>query len=323
MAKEIVKYNNNMNKIPLKNFSKNDLNFFFAICSQVKEKGSDLVELSFDKIKELADYKPTANQRFEDDLRRMNEKLAHITTSFETDEEIVTFNLFSTFRILKTKPILKVRVNQDFTWLLNELVKEFTSFELQEYIALEGIYAKALYRLLKQWKTQGKTPKYEVEELKQLLSTPNYEAKILMRDVIKPSVEEIQKSGAFENLWCETVYAKKRGRPVEGYIFHFSADDLQGQITFKDVEEFDQITADMSQKEKAEIVAAANNIVKAKKKGTTNKKKNSFVDSCSHRQASTKEREERYQLLLEKTLLGVKLTNEENAEFEELSAERR
>ena len=51
MAKEIVKYNNNMNKIPLKNFSKNDLNFFFAICSQVKEKGSYLIELSFDRIK--------------------------------------------------------------------------------------------------------------------------------------------------------------------------------------------------------------------------------------------------------------------------------
>lgn len=319
MAKEIVKYNNNMNKIPLKNFSKNDLNFFFAICSQVKEKGSDLIELSFDRIKELADYKPTANQRFEDDLRRMNEKLAHITTSFETDEEIVTFNLFSTFRILKTKPILKVRVNQDFTWLLNELVKEFTSFELQEYIALEGIYSKALYRLLKQWKTQGKTPKYEVAELKELLSTPDYIPKKLMDKVIKPSVEEIKLSGAFENLWCEVVYAKKRGKPVDGYIFHFDKDDLKGQIYFKDVEEFEQIAA-KTKTEKAAVMATANNLLKAKK--STKKQKNLFVEGCSRRKASTDKREERYNALLEKSLLGMELTGSERTEFEELSRER-
>lgn len=45
MAKEIVKYNNKMNKMPLKNFEKNDLNFFYAICSKVKEKSSELIEI--------------------------------------------------------------------------------------------------------------------------------------------------------------------------------------------------------------------------------------------------------------------------------------
>lgn len=321
MAREIIKYNNKMNNIPLKNFEKNDLNFFYAICSKVKNHGSEKLEISFDEIKELTNYNQSKD-RFIADLDRMNGKLMSCSGRFETEDEIVRFNLFSTFRIIKSRKVLKVGVNEDFTWLLNNIAKEFTSFELQEYVSLDGIYAKALYRLLKQWKTQGKTPKYGVTELKELLSTPDYAPKDVMKEVINPAVEEIKSSGAFENLWCEVVYARKRGKPVDGYIFHFSADDLKGQITFKDVEEFDEITKGMSAKEKKAIVATANNIVKAKKKGV-NKKKNSFVDSCSHRQASTKEREERYQLLLEKTLLGVKLTSEENAEFEELSAERR
>lgn len=321
MAKEIIKYNNKMNNIPLKNFEKNDLNFFYAICSKVKNHGSEKLEISFDEIKELTNYSQSRD-RFIADLDRMNGKLMSCSGRFETEDEIVRFNLFSTFRIIKSRKVLKVGVNEDFTWLLNNIAKEFTSFELQEYVSLEGIYAKALYRLLKQWKTQGKTPKYDVQEFKELLSVPNYETRRLMDKIINPAIEEIKDKGAFENLWCEVVYARKRGKPVDGYIFHFSADDLKGQITFKDVEEFDEITKGMSAKEKKAIVATANNIVKAKKKGT-NKKKNSFVDSCSHRQASTKEREERYQLLLEKTLLGVKLTSEENAEFEELSAERR
>lgn len=322
MAKEIVKYSNKMNNIPLKNFEKMDLNFFYAICSKVKNHGSELVEIPLDEIKSLTEYKSTSVERYKEDLLRMNKKLMECKGMYETEDEIVQFNLFSTFTIVKSRKVIKIRVNPDVSWLLNDIAKEFTSFELKEYVSLSGVYSKALYRILKQWKTQGKTPKYGVQELKEMLSTPDYDNKHLKDLVLNPAVDEIKSSGAFANLWCETVYAKKRGKPVDGYIFHFSADDLKGQITFKDIEEFDQITADMSQKEKAEIVAAANNIVKAKKKGT-NKKKNSFVDSCSHRQANTKEREERYQLLLEKTLLGVKLTEKENAEFEELSAERR
>lgn len=34
MAREIIKYNNKMNNIPLKNFEKNDLNFFMRFAQR-------------------------------------------------------------------------------------------------------------------------------------------------------------------------------------------------------------------------------------------------------------------------------------------------
>lgn len=318
MAKEIVKYNNKMNKMPLKNFEKNDLNFFYAICSKVKEKSSELIEIPFENLKEMTGYDQAQN-RLISDLDRMNSKLIQCRGKFEDEDEIVYFNLFSTFRIVKSRKVLKIRVNPDFTWLMNDIVKEFTSFELQEYVALDGIYSKALYRLLKQWKTNGKTPKYSVDELKELLSIPNYETRRFMDKIINPAIEDIKKHKAFENLWCEVVYAKKRGKPVDGYIFHFGKDDLKGQISFKDVEEFDQIAA-KTKTEKAAVMATANNLLKAKK--NTKKQKNSFVEGCSRRKASTDKREERYNALLEKSLLGMELTGSERTEFEELSRER-
>lgn len=321
MSKEIVKYNNKMNSIPLKNFEKIDMNFFYAICSQVKEKGTDLVEIPLDFLKELTDYKSTSSERFREDLMRMNKKLISCNGMYETEEEIVQFNLFSTFRVLKTKPILKVRVNPDMTWFLNNIAKEFTSFELQEYVALEGIYSKALYRLLKQWKTNGRTPKYSVNELKDLLSIPNYETRRFMDKIINPAIEDLKQHKVFENLWCEVVYAKKRGKPVDGYIFHFVNDELKGQVSFKDVEEFDQIMAAMNKKEKAAVLNTANNILKAKK--NPKPKKNNF-NNFTPRHADTKEKEERYNILLEKKLtIGGGLTEEEKKEFEQLSAERR
>lgn len=316
MSKEIVKYSNKMNNIPLKNFEKVDLNFFHAICAKVREKGSELVEIPLDEIKLLTEYKPTSLERFKSDLIRMNEKLRSCHGIYETDDEIVQFNLFSTFTIVKSRKVLKIRVNPDVAWLLNNIAKEFTSFELQEYVALDGIYAKSLYRILKQWKMHVCTKKYSVSEFKELLSTPDYEPKILMRDVIKPAVEEINKSGAFKNLRCEVIHAKKRGRPVEGYIFRFDLEDLSGQISFSDLEEFDEIVDGMTHDEKAALLNAANNIIKSKKR-----KKNAFSENCSRRRAASSNKEKRYQELLERALLGA-LTSDEQEEFERLSAER-
>lgn len=316
MSKEIVKYSNKLNNIPFKNFEKVDLNFFYAICAKVREKGSELIEIPLDEIKVMTEYKSTSVERFKSDLVRMNEKLRSCHGIYETDDEIVQFNLFSTFTIVKSRKVLKIRVNPDVAWLLNNIAKEFTSFELQEYVSLDGIYAKALYRLLKQWKTHGCTKKYGVSELKELLSIPDYETRRFLDKVINPAIEEINKSGAFKNLRCEVIKAKKRGRPVEGYVFRFDLEDLSGQISFSDLEEFDEIVDGMTHDEKAALLNAANNIIKSKKR-----KKNAFSENCSRRRAASSNKEKRYQELLERALLGA-LTSDEQEEFELLSAER-
>lgn len=316
MSKEIVKYSNKLNNIPFKNFEKVDLNFFYAICAKVREKGSELIEIPLDEIKVMTEYKSTSVERFKSDLVRMNEKLRSCHGIYETDDEIVQFNLFSTFTIVKSRKVLKIRVNPDVAWLLNNIAKEFTSFELQEYVSLDGIYAKALYRLLKQWKTHGCTKKYGVSELKELLSIPDYETRRFLDKVINPAIEEINKSGAFKNLRCEVIKAKKRGRPVEGYVFRFDLEDLSGQISFSDLEEFDEIVDGMTHDEKAALLNVANNIIKSK-----SRKKNAFSENCSRRQAASSSKERRYQELLERALLGT-LTNDEQEEFERLSAER-
>lgn len=316
MSKEIIKYSNKLNNIPLKNFEKVDLNFFYAICAKVREKGSELVEIPLDEIKVMTEYKSTSVERFKSDLIRMNEKLRSCHGIYETDDEIVQFNLFSTFTIVKSRKVLKIRLNPDVAWLLNNIAKEFTSFDLQEYVSLDGIYAKALYRLLKQWKTHGCTKKYGVSELKELLSIPDYETRRFLDKIINPAVDEINKSGAFKNLRCEVIHAKKRGRPVEGYVFHFDLGDLSGQISFSDLEEFDEIVDGMTHDEKAALLNAANNIIKSKKR-----KKNAFSENCSRRRAASSNKEKRYQELLERALLGA-LTSDEQEEFERLSAER-
>lgn len=318
MSKEIVRYNNQMNKIPLKNFEKNDMNFLYALCAKIaKEKEADVVEISIDELKKITGYGQSPSRLLKD-LDRMETKLLLCKGRYRNGNESSRFNLFSTITHVEDTGVIRVRVNPDFAWLLSDIAKEFTSFELQEYVSLTNIYAKALYRLLKQWKTQGKTPEYSVADFKELLATPDYPPMKLRDKVINPAVEEIKTVKGFETLWCEVVYARKRGRPVQGYIFHFDSEDLSGQVSFNSIEQFDEITAGMTDKQKAAAVATANNILKAKK----NPKRRKPV--MQERHASTKERENRFRQLQEKMFLanGMGLTEEEMQEYEELKKER-
>lgn len=307
---EMVKYSNKMNNIPLRNFNKRDLNFFYAVCSQVKDKGTNLVELSFDDIAKLSGYGDIEHpKRLREDLNEVRDKVLATQFHYETDEIDRKGNLFGTFDILKTRPKIKVRVNEDFVDFFNALVSEFTFFELEQYVSLNGVYTKNLFRLLKQWKSQGITNyghPYSVEEIKLILGTPDYTPKHLMEKVIAPAVDEIKQKQTFQNLWCEVVYAKKRGRPVEGYIFHFSKESIPGQISFENAETFDAITDDMKPKKPRKPRAA---------------KSNKF-NNYEQRQAKTEGREKMYNELLEKKLLGVGLNAQEEMLFEILSAER-
>lgn len=233
MANEVVKYSNKLNKVPLKGYNKRDLNFFYSICAKVKDKNSELVELSFDEIAELSNYGDKEHpSRLREDLLEMRKKVLSTQFHYETDTIDRMGNLFSTLDIKKNDNSIKIRVNIDFIDYFNALVSEFTAFELEQYVSLDSRYSKNLYRLLKQWKKQGYTQKYTVDELKELLGTPNYKPMILMRDILKPSIEELKKKKTFSNLWVEVIYKKGRGKPIDGYIFHFRKHEIEGQMHF-------------------------------------------------------------------------------------------
>lgn len=40
------------------------MNLFFSVVSRMRDKGDDTIRFTFDQLKELSVYKPTANNRF-------------------------------------------------------------------------------------------------------------------------------------------------------------------------------------------------------------------------------------------------------------------
>ncbi len=222
---EIVKYDNFMNSLKFAGFTTLDLNFFMVLCSRMRDKGTQEIIFTFEELKEITGYKQTSIKKFVSDLERMNEKLMKITCKLRIESKSIMFVLFPTFVTDDNEQTLTVSVNEKFKFILNEITKNFTRFELNEFIHLESKYTKNIYRLLKQYRSTGK---YEVtiKDFREKVDCPeSYSNKYVMDLIIKPSLKEL--NNYFQNLKCEPQYAHKRGRPVTGYIFTFTPEIIQ------------------------------------------------------------------------------------------------
>ncbi len=225
---EIVKYNNYMNTLNFKNFGVSDFDFLMVLCAKLKDKGTDKVTLTFVELRYLTGYKQTSNEQFIKDLRRMNEKLQKVTACIETKQEILSFVLFPTFVIHKEKQTLTICVNEYFKFILNDVVQNFTIFELLEFTSLSSKYSKTLYRLLKQWRTQGEYIFHDIADFREKMDIPeSFSNKIMIRDCIKRAVEEISAlNKSFENFKFECMYdIHKRGKPLVGLKFSWKAEE--------------------------------------------------------------------------------------------------
>ena len=238
MANEIVKYNNELNLFPLKDFTEYDLNFLMAICAKMKDLGEELQVFEYKQLMELIEWDASKSiMVFHKDLMRMAEKLRHVGGTLETveDDVFVSFNLFTTFEGSRKNRTLKVRVNPQFKYILNDLSKNFTRFELKEYVKLEGKYSKLLYQNLKQYRKTGWW-QVSVDDLRSALSIPeSVPTRNILTKLISPSLEIIRTCKGFSDLEVEVLRSDRRGRAVIGYKFKFTPDNqIKGQMSIED-----------------------------------------------------------------------------------------
>ncbi len=222
---EIVKYDNYMNDLKFKGFTATDFNFLMILCNKLRDKDTTEIIISFDELREKTGYSQHPIKQFVSDLMRMNDKLMKMSCVLDKDGTIFQFVLFPTFATDTINKRLIVAVNHRFKFILNDITKNFTRFELKEFVSLDSKYTKSLYRLLKQYRSTGK---YEIniKKFRELMDIPNsYTNRDVMSKIINVSMKEL--GSYFQNLKCEPQYARKRGRPVTGYIFTFTPEIIQ------------------------------------------------------------------------------------------------
>lgn len=221
MRNEIVKYHNDLNTVPMRNWTKEEMDFFFAILSKMKNKGTE--EVNFDKkmLVELVNYNRKEIDRFYRVFENLGHKVSQIYYFEKSSHSMRFMPLFNEFRVDWSEDYsdvsLTVSASSNFEYILNKFDAEFTQYELAEFTLIRSTYAKTMYRLLKQWRTVGRK-EFSMDDFRQLLDVPkSYGVSDIDKRVITPIEKELP--DFFNKLKVKKVKANTRGTPVFAYIF--------------------------------------------------------------------------------------------------------
>ena len=272
MANEIVKYHHELNTIPLRKFTPVEMNLFFSIVSRMREKGDTTVRFTFDQLKDLSNYKATANVRFVDDLKTTYEKILSLRFGRRSESGLSyeMFVMFTKFKINgdTPEPYVDIQIFEDALPLLNGL-DSWVRYSLQQFNELHSSYSKTMFRLLKQFRTKGYAYFYK-EDFHELLDIPkSYKQPDIDKRVIKPIRQEL--TAIFKGLTIKKKYGKGRGKPVIGYQFSFKpeikqADDFNKHAPTKEEQNRALAQADKQKEYEQQPTTIDEKILEAKRK---------------------------------------------------------
>ncbi|WJP96698.1 replication initiation protein [Macrococcus bovicus] len=219
---DVVKYHNDLNTVVMRKWTAEEMNFFFSIIAKMKNKGTDEVVFNTDELKELVNYDPKKPERWAKTMKNVADKITDLKYKESTKSSYVVMPLFQYFKVDLDERKVTVQVTSRFEYILNRLNINFTYYKLEDFIEIRSVYAKNMYRKIKQFKKQGKLI-FSIEELKKSLDMPEYyKTSEIDRLVIKQLQKELP--DLIPGFSVKKLKSRKRGTPVVGYEFTWQAE---------------------------------------------------------------------------------------------------
>lgn len=219
-----ISMGNDLVTLPLKNFTASEMDIFLAICYKCQRQGSAEIKISITELKKLARYKNVSNKEFMDAIELTVKKIASL--GFTIKKTNTYFAIFFPFTIFEfdVNAFLKVKVNNEFLYLFNDFVGDYTTMDIKESVSLSSSYSKCIYKMLRRFRNMPK-PAWIVslDDFRIFVDSPDcYKIGSIDQKILKPSIKELSKF--FPNLKVEKLYSATigKGRPfVSGLKFTF------------------------------------------------------------------------------------------------------
>jgi len=201
-----------------------------VILSHTTFNDEQWIELNLLDLKNKISYWRDSMTDFTKEINSLLDKICNPKVKIETENSVHIFTCFDELKYDKTTYDLKLHVQDTFYNMVKNYQLGFTRFELAEFVSLSGAYAKTLYRLLKQFKSQGWWY-VELADFKRLLNIPeNYRQCDIDTRILKPCIKQLSResdlideiSGSkripFQNLSVRKIAQRKRGQTGRGAI---------------------------------------------------------------------------------------------------------
>lgn len=221
MTKDIVKYNNDLNKLNMASLKEKELELFYAICLELKEKGTNTVVVDITEFRKAFNIPAVNKKRFSEYLENTQDKFLSLKYALRTEKRLKKGVFFYDFDADLEENKMTIKINPEYAYILNGIVDYYTQFSFKEFQSLKCKYSKLLLPKLCQW--QG-TKKLEIEkeEMFEILGVPESYKKDISnfnKKVIKPIKEELPK--IFSNLKIKTIKKSTRNtkNEIKSYLF--------------------------------------------------------------------------------------------------------
>lgn len=119
MVEAMVFFHKDFADIPQGKLTVKETLLFRAIISQINHRGTEIVEITFDTLRELLTYKDEATLPLSDVARGMYKKLNEITLPPSLSETQENFRLFDIFEISEDNSSVKIQISSRFAYLFN------------------------------------------------------------------------------------------------------------------------------------------------------------------------------------------------------------
>lgn len=243
MANEVVKYDNDLNLVAFKNFSKIENDVFFALIWKLRDQGNKEIRLDFAELRSLIDLRNMTNKEISEAITNIGDKISRSVIRYETETEIQFFTVFQVLAVPKNTDdfYIRAKINEPFLYILNDFkAGNFTIWELIEFGNLSSKYTQTLYRLLKQFRGKGALF-LEWNKFIDLLDIPkSYKMSDIDKRVLKPAIKELSEKTLFSNdrvifnnLRYEKIRGRGRGRPIKNINFYFDPEDTDNKTIKK------------------------------------------------------------------------------------------
>lgn len=221
--KKKIKQSNELTQFSLKGLSAKEIDLFSFLCFKVQEKGIEELSIPLSEIKKEVSLRHDTKEDLANELTSMSEKLASLNFFMKKNDKYIQFTFFCTFRVDKELDVLKVSVDENFAYLVNNTIGNFSIIDLKTLFSLKSVYSKQVYKRLMQYRNT-RDPFWQInqEDFREYLGLPeSYQQGVLKERVIDRALKEL--SPYFEGLNCEIITdnkSRKVGRlKVTGYKF--------------------------------------------------------------------------------------------------------
>lgn len=227
MANEIIKYHNDFNTVALRGYTSNELNLLMTIIQKLKDKGEIKQIFTFQEIQKLSNVEYRTLSDFIKGMDNSLRKLLNLNIRVGSDKKYRVFSPFSFFEVNEETMEITIMWNKDFMYIANEVISNFTRFELEEFIDFKSTYTKEFFRRMKQFRSTGFWD-IDIEEFRRILDIPkSYKISHIDTKILKPIKEELKDY----NLKIKKQYKSNGARPkVVGFRFEFDKEKKNTNI---------------------------------------------------------------------------------------------